>query len=125
MIETLLSPPQRLRMHILIKIVIIKENRRHRWTIRIRKRQEPLFFFSSPFPLVSMHLPFPLSPASLQHKQACAEGHVAAARKSYQWCLTLTPNNTKTTIERMTGHCFLLPIRRDLTSSFYTTPCRQ
>ena len=48
-------------------------------------------------------------------------GHVAAARKrSHQWCLTLTPNNTET-IERMIFHCFLRPIRRDLTSSSYTT----
>jgi len=124
-IETLLSPRQRLRMRILIKIVIIKENSKHRWTIRIRKRQEHLFFFFSfPFPSSFMHLPFPLSPASLQHKEACAEGHVAAARKSHQWCPTLTPNNTKT-IERMTCHCFLLPIRRELTSSFYTTLCRR
>ena len=45
-------------------------------------------------------------------------GHVAAARS--EWCLTLTPNNTKT-IERMTYHCFLRPIRRDLTSSSCTT----
>ena len=44
-------------------------------------------------------------------------GQVAAAlERSHQWCLTLTPNNTKT-IERMTCHCFLRPIRRDLTSS--------
>ena len=48
-----------------------------------------------------------------------SEGHEAAARKrSHQWCLTLTPNNTET-IERMTCHCFLRPIRRDLTSSSY------
>ena len=48
-------------------------------------------------------------------------GHVAAARKrSHQWCLTLTPNNTET-LERMTGHCFLRLIRRDLISSSYTT----
>ena len=47
--------------------------------------------------------------------------HVAVARKrSHQWCLTLTPNNTRT-IARMTCHCFLRPIRRDLTSSSYTT----
>ena len=72
-IETLLSPSQRLHVRILIKIVIIKENSNHRWTIRIRKRQEPLFFFSFPFPLSSMHLPFALSPASLQHNEACAE----------------------------------------------------
>ena len=37
-----------------------------------------------------------------------------------QWCFSLTPNNTKT-IERMTCHCFLRPIRRDLTNSFYIT----
>ena len=72
-IETLLSASQRLHVRILIKIVIIKENSKHRWTIRIRKRQEPLFFFSFPFPLSSMHLPFALSPASLQHNEACAE----------------------------------------------------
>ena len=48
-------------------------------------------------------------------------GHVATARKrSHQWCLILTPNNTET-IERMTCHCFLRPIRRDLMSSSYTT----
>ena len=48
-------------------------------------------------------------------------GHVATAQKiTHQWCLTLTPNNTGT-IERMTCHCFLQPIRRDLTSSSYTT----
>ena len=47
--------------------------------------------------------------------------HVAAARKrSHQWCLTLTLNNTET-IERMTCHCFLRPIGTDLTSSSYTT----
>ena len=46
-------------------------------------------------------------------------GHLAAARKrSHQWCLTLTPNNTET-VERMTCHCFLRPIRRHLTSSSY------
>ena len=40
--------------------------------------------------------------------------HVAAARKrSHQWCVSLTPNNTKTVV-RMTRHCFLRPIRRDL-----------
>ena len=72
-IETLLSPSQRLHVRILIKIVIIKENSKHRWTIRIRKRQEPLVFFSFLFPLFSMHLPFVLSPASLQHNEACAE----------------------------------------------------
>ena len=37
-----------------------------------------------------------------------------------QWCVSLTPNNTKT-IERMTCHCFLRPIRRDLTNSSYIT----
>ena len=36
---------------------------------------------------------------------------VAAARKrSHQWRVSLTPNNTKT-IGRMTCHCFLRPIR--------------
>ena len=44
----------------------------------------------------------------------------AARKRSHQWCLTLTPNNTET-IERMTCHCFLRPIRRGLTSSSYTT----
>ena len=48
-------------------------------------------------------------------------GPVAAARKrSYQWCPTLSSNNTET-IERMTCYCFLRPIRRDLTSSSYKT----
>ena len=59
-------------------------------------------------------------------KYACSvssseTGHVAAARKrSHQWCVSLTPNNTKT-MGRMTCHCFQRPIRRDLTSSSYTT----
>ena len=48
------------------------------------------------------------------------QGHVAAARKrSHQWCLTLTPNNTETT-EKMTRPCFPWPIRRHLPSSYYT-----
>ena len=47
--------------------------------------------------------------------------HVAAARKrSHQWCVSLTPSNTKT-IGRMTCHCFLRPISRDLPSSSYIT----
>ena len=54
----------------------------------------------------------------LKKKNVC---HVAAAwKRSHQWCVSLTPNNTKT-IGRMTCHCFLRPIRRDLTSSSYTT----
>ena len=49
------------------------------------------------------------------------EGHVATARKrSHRWWVSLAPNNTKT-IGRITCHCFLQPIRRDLTSSSYTT----
>ena len=36
------------------------------------------------------------------------------------WCVSMTPNNTET-IERMTCHCFQLPIRRDLTNSSYST----
>ena len=60
-----------------------------------------------------------------QSEQACsgdgARRDVAASRKrSHEWCVSMTLNNTKT-IGRMTCHCFLLPIRRDLTSSFYTT----
>ena len=48
------------------------------------------------------------------------EGHVAAAgKRSHQWRVSLTPNNTKT-IGRMTCHFFLRPIRRDLPSSSYT-----
>ena len=47
--------------------------------------------------------------------------YVAAVRKrSHQFYVPLTPNNTKT-IGRMTCHCFLRPIRRDLMSSSYTT----
>ena len=43
--------------------------------------------------------------------------HIAAARKrSHQWCVSLTPNNIET-IERMTCHCFLRRIARDLTSA--------
>ena len=48
-------------------------------------------------------------------------GHVAAAwKRRHHWCISLTPNNTKT-MGRMTCHCFQWPIRRDLTSSSYTT----
>ena len=39
----------------------------------------------------------------------------SCSQEKSQWCLTLTPNNTET-IERMTCHCFLRPIGRDLTS---------
>ena len=49
------------------------------------------------------------------------EGHVAVGRKRrHRWWVSLAPNNTKT-IGRMTCHCFLQPIRRDLTSSSHTT----
>ena len=41
-------------------------------------------------------------------------------KRSHQWCVSLTPNNTKT-IGRMTCHCFLQPIIRDLPSSSYST----
>ena len=54
-------------------------------------------------------------------KRGGGGGHVAAAwKRIHQWCLTLTLNTTET-IERMTCHCFLRPIRTDLTSSSYTT----
>ena len=48
--------------------------------------------------------------------------HVPAARKrSHQWCISLTPNNTKTS-GRMTCHCVLQhAIGRELPSSSYTT----
>ena len=64
---------------------------------------------------------FPYESARPSGSSELFQGHVAAARKrSHQWCLTLTPNNNET-IERMTFRCFLRPIRRDLTSSSYTT----
>ena len=64
---------------------------------------------------------FPYESARLSGSPGLFQGHVAAARKrSHQWYLTLTPNNTET-IERMTCHCFLRPVRRDLTSISYTT----
>ena len=44
----------------------------------------------------------------------------AAWKRSHQWCVSLTPNNTNT-MGRMTCHCFQRPIRRHLTSSSYTT----
>ena len=60
-------------------------------------------------------------PKNLALFQTKQWGHVAAAlKRSYQWCLNLTPNNTET-IERITCHCFLRPITRDLTSSSCTT----
>ena len=50
------------------------------------------------------------------HRPSAKMGHVAAVReRSHQWCVFLTPKNTKN-IQRMTGHCFLRPIRRDLRS---------
>ena len=42
----------------------------------------------------------------------------SAWKRSHQCCVPQTPNNTKT-IGRMTCHCFLRPIRRDLPSSCY------
>ena len=47
----------------------------------------------------------------------------AAWKRSHQWCVSLTPNNTKT-IVRMTCHEFLRPIRRDLPSSSYAAPSK-
>ena len=41
--------------------------------------------------------------------------------RGHQWCVSQTPNNSKAVV-RMTRHCFLRPIRRDLTSSSHTTP---
>ena len=42
--------------------------------------------------------------------------HVAAARRrSHQWCISLTPNNTKTS-GRMTCHCFLATCNWERTS---------
>ena len=63
--------------------------------------------------------------------QGSKKGHIAATwKRSHQWCVSLTPNNTKT-IGRMTCHCFLRPIRqfgrflliirRNLPGSSYTT----
>ena len=64
---------------------------------------------------------FPYESARPSGSPGLFQGHVAAARKrSHQWYLTLTPNNTET-IERMTCHCFLRSVRRELTSSSYTT----
>ena len=64
-------------------------------------------------------------PKNLALFQTKQWGHVAPAQKrSHKWCLTLTPKNTSI-IERMTCHCFLQPIRRDLTSSSYTTETMQ
>ena len=44
----------------------------------------------------------------------------SCSQEKSQWCLTLTPNSTET-IKRMTCHCFLWPVRRDLTSCSYST----
>ena len=74
-----------------------------------KKAGTSLLLLLFPLPIILYAPYFSTLPASLQHKQARVEGHVAATRKSHRWCLTLTPNNTKT-IERMTCHCFLLPI---------------
>ena len=43
----------------------------------------------------------------------------SCSEKKSQQCLRLTPNNAKT-IERMTCHCFLRPITRDIPRSSYT-----
>ena len=48
--------------------------------------------------------------------KASAWSHIAAARRrGRQWSVSLTPNNSAT-IERMTYHCFLRPIRSHLSS---------
>ena len=45
-------------------------------------------------------------------------GHVTAVwKRSHQWGVSLTPDNIKT-IGRMTCHCFLRPIKRDLPRSY-------
>ena len=84
-------------------------------------------------PIGDLELPYPLiqfliitvntlgsiTSRSLGNEPALkARGHVTAVRKrSHQWCVSLTPNNIKT-IERMTYHCFLRPIKRDLPRSY-------
>ena len=63
--------------------------------------------------------------SALPKQNLFVNGHLAAARKrSHQWCLTLTPKNTKT-IGRMACYCFLRPIRRDLTSGSYVHYSKQ
>ena len=74
------------------------------------------------FYYVRNHLAFfcPINPKTLKCVQRWRVslhncGRVAAAwKRSHQWCVFLTPNNTKT-MGRMTCHCFQRPIRRDLT----------
>ena len=66
-------------------------------------------------------IPYPPPPTPFPTMPLVLIGHVAAVQKrSHQWCVSLTPSNTKT-LGRMTCHCFLRPISRDLSSSSYTT----
>ena len=82
------------------------------------KDNEMIFFFSSGVPVTPQYVILCGIMSILM--LFFLLGHVAAVwKRGYQWCLALTPNNTKT-IQRMKCNCFLLPIRRDLTSSSYT-----
>ena len=55
---------------------------------------------------------------AMKYRQQRRSRSSCSEEKSH-WCLRLTPNNAKTT-ERMTCHCFLRPITRDIPSSSYS-----
>ena len=80
-------------------------------------------YSSSCFPLVSSVncWKFFICVALLRRQVNSWTEHAAAAwQRSHQWCISLTPNNTKT-IGWMTCPCFLRPITRKLPGSSYTS----
>ena len=66
----------------------------------------------------SMYVIYNLSENSLWY--CYWPGSCSSCSEEKSWYISLIPNNTKT-IGRMTCHCFLWPISRDLMSSSYTT----
>ena len=89
------------------------------WWVKYGKRAASESIWYGSFSLVRQK-PQAAESVVLFDTGAAGDSVAAARKRGHQWYLTLTPNNTKT-IERMTCHCFLRPIRRDLTSSSYTT----
>ena len=90
-----------------------------KWWIKYGKRAASESVWYGSFSLVRQK-PQAAESVALFDTGAAGDSVAAAGKRSHQWCLTLTPNDTKT-IERMTCRCFLRPIRRELTSSSYTT----
>ena len=89
-----------------------------KWWIKYGKRAASESIWYGSFSLVRQK-PQAAESVALFDTGAAGDSVAAARKRGHQWCLTLTPHNTKT-IERMTCHRFQRPIRRDLMSSCYT-----